>query len=438
MTNEAMEKQVMSKVNWRLLPFLILVYFVCYLDRVNVGFAALTMNKDLGFTATMYGWGAGIFFLAYFLFEVPSNIMLAKFGARKWIARIMVSWGLVSTLMFMVQGVTSFLVCRFLLGVAEAGFFPGIIFYFTYWYPVAHRAKVVSRFMIATPFASMIGSPLSAWILGLDGWFGLAGWKWLFILEGFPAVILGVVTFYYLTDQPRQAHWLQPNEQEWLQSRLDQERAQVEAVRTYKLKDALLSGHVFVLALIYLSTQITTYGFNMWIPQIVKNFGGFSNLQVGFIAAIPFLCAGIGMVIWGYNSDRMMERKWHLIVAMSLAGIGLIASSFFPEQPMAAIICMSFSAIGIWSLLGVFWSLPPMFLTGAAAAGGIAMVNSVGNLGGFFGPFAMGWLKDATGSFSAGLVAIGSAILVGAFLAYLLTTNIQKEKDRLAKNQIAG
>ena len=424
---QGIEKRVMSKVSWRLLPFLILVYFACYLDRVNVGFAALTMNKDLGFTATMYGWGAGIFFLAYFLFEVPSNVLLEKFGARRWIARIMVSWGIVSTCTFLIEGPMSFYLFRFLLGVAEAGFFPGMIFYFTYWFPASYRAKIVSRFMIATPFTSMIGAPLSSWILGLDGYLGIAGWKWLFILEGTPTIILGFITWFYLTDRPAQAKWLEPEEREWLDNTIALENAKVEKVRKFTLMDALTNPRVLILGFVYLTTQIPTYGFNMWIPQIVKNFGGFSNMQVGFISAVPFLFAGIGMVLWGNSSDRNNERRWHLVVAMSLAGIGLILSAYFPEQPFFAMLCLCFCAVGIWSLLGVFWTIPPMFLTGAAAAGGIALVNSIGNLGGFIGPFAMGWLRDATGNFSTGLVFLGSAILVGAVVAYLVTTKIQKE-----------
>lgn len=419
--------RTLKKVSWHLLPYLILIYMTCYLDRVNVGFAALTMNKDLGLTATAFGWGAGIFFLGYFLLEVPSNLMLEHFGARRWISRIMISWGIVTALMAFVQGSVSFFCVRFLLGATEAGFFPGVIFYLTFWFPARYRAKMVSRFMISTLVAAIIGGPISGAILGLDGLHGLAGWKWLFILEGVPTVLLGFITLYYLADRPRDAKWLTREESDWLERQTEEERRSVDKVQKYSLASALTSGKVLVLAFVYVTVQVGCYGISMWIPQIVKGFGGLTNLQVGFIAAIPFIFAAIGLLIIGYSSDRLMERRWHLVGALLAGTVGLIGASLTPDQPVLAIAFLSLGAMGTFGLPGVFWAIPPTFLTGTAAAAGIALINATGNLGGFIGPFAMGWLKDVTGSFSNGLVFLGSCVLLGAIAAYAVTSRIKAE-----------
>ena len=408
---EPIEQRTIAKVSRRIVPFLMLCYFVAYLDRVNVGFAALTMNKALGISATAFGFGAGIFFFSYFLFEVPSNLALERFGARKWIARIMRSWGILSGMMAVVSGETGFYVVRVLLGIAEAGFFPGIIFYLTLWFPGVYRARIVGWFMAAIPLSSVLGAPVSGWILSLDGAGGLAGWQWLFILEAAPAVILSVVVWFYLTDRPADAKWLEPDERAWLDRRLAAEIKQKEDVHGLSVVQALLNPRVLALSLVYFGAVAANYGTGFWLPQIVKGFG-LSNLQTGFVSAAPYVVGTIGMVWWGRRSDAKMERKGHAAVAFAIAAIG-IAGSTLVEAPMLKMIALSFGAFGVFAVLPVFWTFPTAFLSGAAAAAGIAAINSIGNLAGFFGPFIMGWLKDLTGSFSAGLWAIGGCALMG-------------------------
>ena len=408
---EPIEQRTIAKVSRRIVPFLMLCYFVAYLDRVNVGFAALTMNKALGISATAFGFGAGIFFFSYFLFEVPSNLALERFGARKWIARIMLSWGILSGMMAVVSGETGFYVVRVLLGIAEAGFFPGIIFYLTLWFPGVYRARIVGWFMAAIPLSSVLGAPVSGWILSLDGAGGLAGWQWLFILEAAPAVILSVVVWFYLTDRPADAKWLEPDERAWLDRRLAAEIKQKEDVHGLSVVQSLLNPRVLALSLVYFGAVAANYGTGFWLPQIVKGFG-LSNLQTGFVSAAPYVVGTIGMVWWGRRSDAKMERKGHAAVAFAIAAIG-IAGSTLVEAPMLKMIALSFGAFGVFAVLPVFWTFPTAFLSGAAAAAGIAAINSIGNLAGFFGPFIMGWLKDLTGSFSAGLWAIGGCALMG-------------------------
>ena len=408
---EPIEQRTIAKVSRRIVPFLMLCYFVAYLDRVNVGFAALTMNKALGISATAFGFGAGIFFFSYFLFEVPSNLALERFGARKWIARIMLSWGILSGMMAVVSGETGFYVVRVLLGIAEAGFFPGIIFYLTLWFPGVYRARIVGWFMAAIPLSSVLGAPVSGWILSLDGTGGLAGWQWLFILEAAPAVILSVVVWFYLTDRPADAKWLEPDERAWLDRRLAAEIKQKEDVHGLSVVQALLNPRVLALSLVYFGAVAANYGTGFWLPQIVKGFG-LSNLQTGFVSAAPYVVGTIGMIWWGRRSDAKMERKGHAAVAFAIAAIG-IAGSTLVEAPMLKMIALSFGAFGVFAVLPVFWTFPTAFLSGAAAAAGIAAINSIGNLAGFFGPFIMGWLKDLTGSFSAGLWAIGGCALMG-------------------------
>lgn len=412
------ERRAVAKVSRRLMPFLILCYFVAYLDRVNVSFAALTMNKALGISATAFGLGAGIFFLAYFVFEVPSNLALERFGARKWIARIMLSWGVLSGAMAFIQGETSFYVVRTLLGAAEAGFFPGIIFYLTLWFPAVYRGRVISYFMAAIPLSSVIGAPVSGLILGMHGVLGLAGWQWLFILEAVPAIILAFVVLLYLTDYPAEARWLEADEREWLVARLAVERRHREAARRYSVMQALADPKVLALALVYFGAVAANYGMSFWIPQIVKGFG-LTNTQTGFVTAIPYLFGTVGMVIWGLRSDRQMERKAHTAIALFFAAAGLAASTAL-SAPTEKMIALSVGALGIFAVLPVFWTLPTAFLSGAAAAGGIAIINSIGNLAGFAGPFAMGWIKDATGSFNGGLLAIAGAALVALIIVVLL------------------
>jgi D-galactonate transporter len=422
---DAIEKRTIGKVSLRLVPFLMLCYFVAYLDRVNVGFAALTMNKELGISASAFGFGAGIFFFSYFIFEVPSNLMLEKFGARKWIARIMLSWGILSGCMAFVSGETSFYIVRVLLGIAEAGFFPGIIFYLTLWFPGVYRARIVGWFMAAIPLSSVLGFPVSGYILGMDGFLGLAGWKWLFILEAAPAIILAVVVWFYLTDRPEEARWLEPEERAWLSSRLGAEAQRKQDVHGLNVLQAMFNPKVLALCLVYFGAVATNYGTAFWLPQIVKAFG-LSNVQVGFVSAIPYLVGTVGMVLWGRSSDRRMERKWHAAIPFALAAIG-IAGSTLVADPVLKMLALTVGIFGVFAVLPIFWTFPTAFLHGAAAAAGIAVINSVGNLAGFFGPFIMGWLKDLTGDFSYGLWAIAACAVMGMVIVLSLRHDAQLE-----------
>lgn len=413
-----LETRTIARVTVRLVPFLIVCYFVAYLDRVNVGFAALTMNKDLGISATAYGFGAGIFFLSYFLAEVPSNLLLERFGARKWIARIMLSWGLLSGATAFVTGEYTFYLVRFLLGLAEAGFFPGIIFYLTLWFPAAYRARIIGYFMAAIPLSSVLGSPVSGMLLGLDGWMGMKGWQWLFIIEALPAVVLSVVVFFYLTDRPRDAAWLRDDERTWLSNRLELEERQRQAVKHYSIRDALLNPKVLALSLVYFGAVACNYGIGFFMPQIVKEFG-LTNLQTGFVAAIPYIVGVFAIVYWGRRSDRMKERKGHTAVALGIAVVGIAGSTFLPD-PTLKMIALSVAAFGVFGCLPVFWTLPTSFLSGAAAAGGIAIVNSIGNLSGFAGPYLMGFIRDRTGSFNGGLLCLAAFGLIAMLIVLVL------------------
>jgi D-galactonate transporter len=426
------EQRTMARVTRRLVPFLILCYFIAYLDRVNVSFAALQMNKDLGLTASAFGFGAGIFFLAYFVFEVPSNLALAHFGARRWIARIMFTWGILSGAMAFITGETGFYVVRVLLGAAEAGFFPGMIFFLTLWFPATYRARVIGYFMAAIPLSTVIGSPVSGALLGLDGFFGLRGWQWLFILEAVPALILSVVVLKYLTDRPADAHWLPADERRWLADRLAAEERQRVAVRHYSVWQALLNPRVLALSLVYFGAVATNYGLSFFLPQIVKAFG-LTNLQTGFVAAIPFVVGVISIVWWGRRSDARMERRFHTAFPLFVAAAGLTAGAFL-DDPAAKMVAFSLAGFGIFGALPVFWTLPTAFLSGAAAAGGIAIINSIGNLSGFAGPYVMGWVKDHTGSFTDGLLVLGATAIVAMVIVLALGHDTALEKTPAVRN----
>jgi ACS family tartrate transporter-like MFS transporter len=415
---DALEQRTIAKVRARLIPFLILCFFVAYLDRVNVGFAALTMNADLGLSASAFGFGAGIFFLAYFVFEVPSNLLLERVGARKWIARIMFTWGLISGATAFIHGETGFFVVRVLLGIAEAGFFPGIIFFLTLWFPADYRARIIGSFMAAIPLSTVIGAPVSGWLLGLNGVMGMRGWQWLFILEAVPALILSVVVFFYLTDRPSDATWLEPDERAWLVARLEREHLQREAVRRYGVAEALMDPKVLALSLVYFGGVATNYGLSFFLPQIVKGFG-MSNLQAGFVTSLPYIVGLIGMLWWGHHSDRTGERRYHLVFSLLVAAGGIAASTMLPD-PTLKMTALSIAGFGIFSCLPLFWTLPTAFLSGAASAGGIALINSIGNLAGFAGPFAVGRIKDLTGSYTGGLLLLSAAGVVGAIIVLSL------------------
>jgi MFS transporter, ACS family, tartrate transporter len=406
-------RSALRKVTRRLMPFLFLLYLLNFLDRVNVGFAALQMNRDLRFGPEVYGLGAGIFFLAYALFEVPSNLILARTGARIWIARIMISWGLVAAAMMFVRSEASFYALRLLLGVAEAGFFPGIIYYLTYWYPARERARAYSAFLAAIPLSGIVGSPISGALLELDGTGGLAGWQWLFLLEGIPSVFVGVWVLSYLTDRPSQARWLTARETEWLERTLEAERAQMAEPHGAGVMRALRNPDVWHLALIYFLVVVGLYGFALWLPQLVKTIPGLSNFQIGLVTAIPYLVAALGMVLVGSHSDRTGERYLHMAVSTLVGAAGFVLAAYL-RSPVPLVGALAVIAFGVLAPIGVFWALPTAFLKGRAAAGGIAFINSVGALGGFVGPYAVGLVRERTGSFEAALLTLAAVMLASA------------------------
>ena len=408
-----LERRTIRRVTLRLVPFLVLCYFVAYLDRVNVGFAKLTMSGDIGLSDRAFGFGAGIFFVAYFVFEVPSNLFLERFGARKWIARIMLTWGVVSGATAFVTGPYSFYAIRVLLGFAEAGFFPGIIFFLTLWFPAKERARIVGLFMAAIPLSTVIGGPVSGKLLDLDGMAGLHGWQWLYIIEAVPALLLSGVVYFYLTDKPADAHWLAADERAWLMQRLQQERQVKEQAGQFSVVQAVTNPRVLAVALIYFCANATNYGLSFFLPTIVKGFGGLSNLQIGLVTALPYVVGVVGMIWWGRRSDAHRERKGHAAFALFVAAAGIGASTLFVD-PVARMACLTAAGFGIFACLPIIWTLPTAFLSGAAAAGGIAAVNALGNLAGFFGPSAMGVMKEWTGSFDSGLWMLAAAGLVPA------------------------
>jgi ACS family tartrate transporter-like MFS transporter len=413
------ERTTMARVTWRLLPFLLLLYIISWLDRVNVGFAKLQMNSDLGMSDTAYGLGAGIFFLAYAACEVPSNYLLVRFGARVWIARIMITWGLISAGMMFVQGETSFYVMRFLLGAAEAGFLPGIVYYLSQWFPRLHRARAVSWFMIGIPLSIVFGGPLSGWLLGFEGHLGLHGWQWMYLVEGLPAVLLGFVVLGFLTEKPADAHWLSAEQREWLSAHIHAEHVDAETRQRLSFKAALAHPTVWLLALIMFCCQTGSYGLTLWVPTIVKGLAGYSDFQVGLFSAIPYLAAATGMILVGRSSDRSGERFLHIAVPSVIGALGFIATGMI-TAPMAAMIALSVAAVGDYSTRGPFWALPGKFLTGSAAAAGIALINAMAALGGFIGPYAVGYLKDATGSFTSALYMLAGVLFTGAILTMVL------------------
>lgn len=407
------ERAVIRKAMWRLLPFLCLVYLVAYLDRVNVSFAALTMNADLGISDSAYGLGAGIFFVAYFLFEVPSNFALERFGARVWIARIMVTWGLISMAMAFITGPKGFYAVRFLLGVAEAGFFPGMILYLTYWFPNHVRAGILGLFIIANPASTVIGAPISTALLGTS-LFDFTGWQTMFLLEGLPAVLLGFVVLFVLCDSPAKAKWLTERERDVLQAAIKRD----ERLNTYtSARDGLLNPLVWLFSGLYAALMMGVYGFGLWAPQIVKSLGNLTNQQVGLVLVIPYACATLAMVLWGRHSDRTGERKWHLALPGVVGAIGFLYGGFTGNF-YVAVFGFTLGAIGIYASLPLFWALPTAILGGSAAAGGIALINSIGNLSGYLGPFIIGKLKDLTQGFTAGLLVIAGSMTLAAILGY--------------------
>jgi MFS transporter, ACS family, tartrate transporter len=400
----------LARVSRRLIPFLLLLYILNFLDRVNVGFAALEMNRDLGFGPEVYGFGAGVFFFGYCLFEVPSNLVLYRTGARLWIARIMVTWGLSASAMMLVHTPGSFYALRFLLGVAEAGFFPGIIFYLTYWYPAPQRARAYATFLAAIPVCGVIGGPISGALLGLDGRLGLRGWQWVFLLEGIPSVLVGLAVLVLLPDRPRDARWLQPAERAWLEERMEAERAHRPSPHGESVRRMLGNPMVWWLGLGYFLLIVPLYGFALWLPQLVKASGDFSNFEVGVITAIPYAVAAVGMVLVGRSSDRSGERYIHLALPAVAGALGFFAVTRTASTSLL-VAALSLTAFGVLAWLGPFWSLPTAFLRDQGAAGGIALINSMGAVGGFVGPYLIGRVKERTGEFTPGLLLLAGFLV---------------------------
>jgi ACS family tartrate transporter-like MFS transporter len=400
--------RALRKVAWRLIPFMTLLYFVAFLDRVNIGFAALTMNADLGLTPRMFGFASGIFFLGYVLFEVPSNIIMERVGARLWIARIMITWGLLSAATAFVATPTSLYVLRFLLGVAEAGFFPGMILYLTYWFPAAWRARILSAFMVALPVSNVIGSPVSTALLSVDAQ-GLRGWQWMFLIEGVPAVLCGFAVLVFMRDGPAKAPWLTDDEKQWLQAELAREHA-VHGAAAHSSLSALRSPRVWFFGLIYFGMLVGMYGFGFWLPQIIKGLGNLSNFEVGLATALPYAAAAVTMFLWGRHSDRTGERTWHIALPAFVGAVGLALSAYWGGAPVLALAALCLSAMGCYAALPVFWTLPTSMLAGGAAAAGIALVNSIGNTGGFLGPTLVGYVTDTTGNYAAALWTLAAFV----------------------------
>lgn len=416
--------QASAKVRRNHLPFLIVCYFVAYLDRVNIGFAALTMNADLAINAEAFGFVAGIFFAGYCLAEVPSNIALTRFGARRWIARIMISWGLLSAATAFVQGAASLGVARFLLGLAEAGFFPGIIYYLTRWVPEAERARTVSAFMVAVPVSSVIGAPVSGWLLDFgNGMLGLKGWQWLFILEALPAIGLGVAALYVLRDRPEDAPWLSRDEARALTATIEAEDAARARLQPLSLSQALTDARVLALSFVYFGIVCGLYSLTFWVPQIVKAFG-LSNVETGFVSALPPLAGALAMVPWGRRSDRTGERRWHVALPAFVGGAGLLAGTF-ATSPALSLTALIVAAIGIYAALPTFWTLPTALLSGTAAAAAIALINSIGNIGGFVGPYAVGWLQGAGLTLAEAVASISGLVVMAG--ALVLATGVARQ-----------
>jgi len=403
------------------MPFLFALYVFAYLDRVNVGYAALFIRRELSFSNTVYGTGAGLFFLSYALFEVPSNLILMRVGPRRWIGLLMAIWGVISASMPLVHTPVQFYLLRFLLGAAEAGFFPGIVLYLTYWFPKQQRARAVARFMVATAIAGVIGAPLSNLLLRLDGVAGIAGWKWLFVGEGVPSILLGLLVFWVLTDTPHEASWLNPDERNWLIEKLTSEQADISAKHSVHLRDVWRNAMLWRLAFIYFAISVGLYSLSLWLPVVLKQISHASDGRVILLTAIPYLAATVAMLWIAHSSDKRQKRRWYLVASLIAAMLGFILSAWL-ANPWLAMASLSLATAGIWGGFGPFWAMPTSMLRGTAAAGGIAIINSVGGLGGFCGPYLMGAVSDATHNFHAALLTAAGLLLLAALVAARLRT----------------
>jgi MFS family permease len=418
-------EQLLRRALWRILPFIFACYVVSYLDRTNVGFAAISMNQDLGLTATMFGWAAGLFFFGYFLFEVPSNLLLQRFGARVWIARIMISWGLISMATAFATGPVSFSILRFLLGVAEAGFTPGVYLYFTYWFPGKWRAKATAAFLLGIPTANIIGSPLSGLLLDVHDFLGLRNWQFLLVAEALPAVLLGILCLFVLVDTPAKARWLSTRERTWLTERLAREQREIGATHGSTLRHAFTNSKVFMLAAINFCGIVGSVGIGIWMPQIIKSLG-MQNTTVGLVATIPYVLGAVAMTLWARQANQSAQRLPYVAGALGLAALGLVGAALSAD-PLLRMTCLSVAVASILSFQATFWAIPSTFLTGRAAAGGLALIVSIGNLGGFVGPFAIGLVKDATQSFAGPFCVVASVLALGVALMLWLGDPSRRE-----------
>ncbi|NPT42773.1 MFS transporter [Paraburkholderia sp. 1N] len=435
---KTIESLAISRVYRRLVPLLFVLLIINYLDRVNIGFAALRMNQELGFSGSVFGLGAGIFFIGYALFEVPSNMMLHRFGARIWIGRIMITWGLVSAALAFVHTQTSFYVLRFLLGVAEAGFIPGVVAYIAYWFPARYRSRANAGVIMATAIASAIGSPVSGLLMhALDGSHGLSGWRWMLLLEAAPAVALGVVVLIWLTDRPERAGWLPVEQRNWLVAELASEASKLTQTASLPLAKIATMSRVWSLSALFVCFLTAFYGVLLWLPQIVKHMGTLSDVQVGFVTGLPFCCAAVSMYLVARHSDKVGERRLHIAACMTVGGLALLGCAFV-AQPVIGLALLCIAAAGIWGCLAVFWTLTSDFLTGAAAAIGIALINTIGQFGGLLGPWGVGVIKDLTGNFSAALVVLAIAAFLAALIAFLLPDRAANtvDTDKLQPNPV--
>ncbi len=415
-----LEKKTIRRVAWRLIPILVLGYFSAYLDRANVGMAAATISHQLGFSSAVFGFGAGVFFLGYFLAEIPSNLFLDKIGARRWLSRILLTWGIVSGLTAFVWNDWSFYSIRFLLGLAEAGFFPGVMLYMTWWFPSSYRSRMIAMFQSAGTVSLIIGPPIGGFLLQMDNILGLKGWQWLFLVEALPPTILAVVTWRLLTDRPGDATWLQPSQRRWLDERLAFERAQKEAVRKFSLVESFTHPKIWLLTLVVVGQQTGGYALLFFMPQIVKGLGVSSNM-IGLVSALPYLFAFVAMIAWGYHSDRTGERTWHVAMAFLVTTVGMAVCILIGNShPIVTMVALVITVIGNQCVPVVFWSLPMALLTGTAAAGGLAVISAVGSLGGWLGPWAFGLIKDVSGSDRTALLCLAAAPLISAILVIVV------------------
>jgi ACS family tartrate transporter-like MFS transporter len=416
----AYRKRVIGHVNRRIIPFAFLCYVVAYVDRVNVGFAAQALQRDLHLSDTAYGFGAGLFFFGYCLFEVPSNLILERVGARLWIARIMIGWGFVSMGMMFVTGPKSFYAARILLGLAEAGFFPGFVLYLTYWIPAADRARTGALFMMAAPVSIIVGAPVSEALLALDGRLGLHGWQWLFLIEALPAVLLGLLALRVLTDRPEQATWLPSGEREWLTKTMSEEHALRAHIGHASLTRTMASGRVWLLCAVYFLNTSVTYGIFLWLPKMLREASGSGGFSLSAMTAIPFTAALVAMILVGRHSDQTGERKFHVAACATTASVGLLLAAASQHNIWLLVLSFTLSQMGQRSVMSVFWAIPPIFLGGTGAAAGIALINAIGNLGGWFGPSMMGWLRQTTGGYVGGLLVLAAVLIAEAIVVSLL------------------